>query len=122
MWDSKRKAKASITSLIGPGTQVSGSITFSGGLHVNGVVMGNVTGNASDDSTVLILGDDASIEGDIRASQIVLSGTVTGDVHGDDVELAPHAKVKGNIYYRSLEMAVGAEVNGQLIHSEPQAT
>jgi len=36
------------------------------------------------------------------------------------VELAPNAKVNGTVYYRLLEMAMGAEVNGQLVHTEEE--
>jgi cytoskeletal protein CcmA (bactofilin family) len=32
------------------------------------------------------------------------------------VELAPNSQVTGNIYYTRIEMAMGASVNGQLIH------
>jgi cytoskeletal protein CcmA (bactofilin family) len=38
------------------------------------------------------------------------------------IELAPQARVKGNVYYSLIEMAMGAEVNGSLVHrseSEP---
>ena len=36
------------------------------------------------------------------------------------VELATNARVSGTVYYRLLEMAMGAEVNGQLVHSEEE--
>ncbi len=120
MWDSKRKAKTNITTLIGLGTQVIGELNFTGGLHVNGSVKGNVLGNESDPAAVLVLGENAVIDGEVRAPQIILGGTVAGDVHGEYVELGEHAKVRGNIYYHRLEMAIGAEVNGQLIHLEPK--
>lgn len=120
MWE--RKSKISIMSLIGPGTQVLGSLSFAGGLHVNGGVKGNVTGEERDPSTVLMLGESAIIEGEVRATRVILGGTVTGDVHGEYVELSERAKVIGNIYYQRLEMAIGAEVNGQLIHLEPKPT
>jgi cytoskeletal protein CcmA (bactofilin family) len=43
---------------------------------------------------------------------------VIGDVYGTSrVELAPNAKVTGTVYYHLLEMAMGAEVNGRLVHS-----
>jgi cytoskeletal protein CcmA (bactofilin family) len=36
------------------------------------------------------------------------------------VELAANARVSGTVYYRLLEMAMGAEVNGKLVHTEEQ--
>ena len=43
---------------------------------------------------------------------------MVGDVYANErVELA-NARVSGTVYYRLLEMAMGAEVNGKLVHSE----
>ena len=57
----------------------------------------------------------------MRAPNIVLNGVVIGDVWASTcVELAPRARVNGNIYYERIEMALGAEVNGQLVRAEDQ--
>jgi cytoskeletal protein CcmA (bactofilin family) len=43
---------------------------------------------------------------------------VTGDVHAvEHVELAPQARIRGDVYYNLIEMAIGAEVNGSLVHT-----
>ena len=48
---------------------------------------------------------------------MVLNGEIVGDVYGTSrVELAPKARIKGNVYYSLLEMSIGAEVNGGLLH------
>lgn len=48
---------------------------------------------------------------------LILNGTVVGDVYASErVELASQARVTGTVHYRLLEMAMGAEVNGQLVH------
>ena len=48
---------------------------------------------------------------------VVVNGTVIGDVHAlAHVELAAQARVHGNVYYSLIEMAMGAEVNGNLVH------
>ena len=116
------KSKApKIATVIGAGTEVVGNIFFSGGLHVDGRVRGNV--QAEPDSTsALTLSEQGMIDGDINVPNVVVNGEVNGDVHGGHrVELAPMAKVTGTVYYNLLEMAMGASVNGQLIHSdEPQ--
>jgi cytoskeletal protein CcmA (bactofilin family) len=55
--------------------------------------------------------------------QIILNGTVNGDVTvSGRIELGASAKVVGNVYYHLIEMAAGAEVNGQLIHEEQPRT
>jgi cytoskeletal protein CcmA (bactofilin family) len=51
----------------------------------------------------------------------VLNGTVKGDVQaGERVELGATARVIGNVHYRLIEMAIGAEVNGKLVHEGAQ--
>jgi len=121
MWGSNsNKGKGKMTkvdTLVGEGTCVAGDVTFSGGLHVDGTVRGNVIAESGDSLALLVIGDHGRIEGEIRVPHVVISGAVSGDVRAlESVELAPHAQVTGNIYYTRIEMAMGAEVNGQLIH------
>ncbi len=113
------KSKATkIATVIGGGTEIVGNIVFSGGLHVDGRIKGNV--QAEPDSTsALTLSEQGVIDGDIHVPNVVINGEVNGDVYGGHrVELAPKAKVTGTVYYNLLEMAMGASVNGQLIHSD----
>lgn len=118
MWGKKKQTNGagSIDSLIGSKTEIRGDLYFSGGLHIDGKVKGNVIafeGNAS----TLILSSQGEIEGEVRVSHLMLNGTVKGDVYcSDSVELASEARVQGNVYYNLLEMAMGAEVNGSLVH------
>lgn len=113
----RRKLRnARIDSLIGRHTETLGDLRFSGGLHVDGTVKGNVY--ADDDSgAVLTLSEFGTVEGEVRVPNVVLNGTVIGDVHArDQIELAANARITGNVYYRLIEMAMGAEVNGSLVH------
>ena len=53
---------------------------------------------------------------------VVLNGTVKGDVRATQrVELGPKARVIGNVQYQLIEMSIGAEVNGKLIHESEHA-
>lgn len=114
---SKPKVKSSrIDTLIGQGTEITGNIYFSGGLRIDGSVNGNIY-TQDDDTAVLTLSERGIIQGEIKVSNLIINGTITGDVYSSShVELAPKAKIKGNVYYRLLEMSMGAEVNGKLIH------
>ena len=115
--NTKRKNKSSsIDTLIGQHTHIKGDISFSGGLRVDGSIAGNI--NATGDSeSVLTLSEQGSIEGEIKVPNLIINGSITGNVHAfEHVELAPQAKIQGNLYYNLLEMAMGSEVNGQLIH------
>lgn len=110
---------ARIDTLVGQGTEISGDLVFSGGLHVDGTIKGNVM--AEEGSTaLLILSEFGRIEGEVTVPNMVLNGEIVGDVFGSTrVELAPKARIKGSVYYNLIEMAIGAEVNGGLVH-QPQ--
>ena len=104
--------------LVGPQSEVSGDVKFTGGLHIEGTIKGNVIAE-NDGNSLVQLSESGTIEGEVRAPFIVLNGVVIGDVHGGEhVELASKARVAGNVYYNLIEMAVGAEVNGKLVHTQ----
>ncbi|MGD9385146.1 MAG: polymer-forming cytoskeletal protein [Thioalkalispiraceae bacterium] len=118
MWGNSKKPKqtAQIDSLIGQNSEIRGDVIFSGGLHVDGKVTGNVIAAEGEDS-VLTLSERGTIEGEVKVPNVVVNGTVIGDVHAlAHVELAAQARVHGNVYYSLIEMAMGAEVNGNLVH------
>ncbi|MGD2082817.1 MAG: polymer-forming cytoskeletal protein [Chromatiales bacterium] len=116
-----KKFKApKIATVVGQQTRIDGDLSFRGGLHVDGTIRGNVTAEV-DEGSALTLSEAGCIEGDVRVPNIILNGTVVGDVYANvRVELAPNAKVVGTVYYRLLEMAMGAEVNGQLVHRDEE--
>lgn len=112
------KPQNRIDSLVGVGTVVDGNITFTGGLRVDGHVRGNVTASDEQPST-LVLSEKAQIEGEIRVSHAVINGTVIGPVHGTEyVELQPKSNVTGDVHYRTLEIQLGAVVQGRLVHQD----
>jgi len=116
----KRKKQASgprrIDTLVGAGTRIIGDVHFSGGLHVDGHVKGNVDAPPASGST-LSVSDAGVIEGSVAVPNVVLNGVVKGDILANGrVELGTHARVSGNVYYGLIEMAMGAAINGKLIH------
>ncbi len=118
MWGQNKKPRqtAHIDSLIGQNTEIHGDVIFSGGLHVDGTIKGSVIAEKGEDS-VLTLSERGTIEGEVKVPNVVVNGAVIGDVHATGhVELAAHARIHGNVYYSLIEMAMGAEVNGKLMH------
>lgn len=108
-----------IDSLIGVGTRIEGSIHFSGGLRVDGQVCGNIIAT-SDKPSTLVLSDQAAVEGKIEVSHAVVNGTVTGAIYASEyVELQPKARVIGDIHYKSMEIQLGASIDGMLHHHDP---
>ncbi len=111
-----RKKNPSIDTLVGCNSRVDGDIRFGGGFHVDGYVKGNIKA-AADTLSIISISERGTIEGTVSAPEILLNGTIIGDaVAGHRILLGPNARVNGNVYYNLIEMAIGAEVNGKLIH------
>ena len=110
-----------IDSLIGAGTTVEGDVTFSGGLRIDGAVRGKVA-TVDNQPATLVLSEQARIEGEVHVSHVVINGAVSGPVTANDyLELQAKARVNGDVVYRTLEMHVGAVVEGKLAHSEQES-
>jgi cytoskeletal protein CcmA (bactofilin family) len=106
-----------VDTIIGQQTRIEGDIHFSGGLHIDGRIKGGVIAETGSGS-VLTISEHGSIEGDVRVPTVILNGQVTGDVRSAErIELAAKAKVDGDVYYNLIEMAMGAAVNGSLVHN-----
>ncbi|MEM6707367.1 MAG: polymer-forming cytoskeletal protein [Pseudomonadota bacterium] len=113
----KPKSDTGVT-LIAPSTRLAGDITFVEQLFVNGRIEGNVYADPESQATVVVA-EGGSIAGEIRVPNVIVNGSVEGDVHaGAKVELAAKARVRGNVYYRLMEMQMGATVEGQMVHEE----
>ncbi len=113
----KKRKITKIDTLIGQSTEIQGNIHFSGGLHVDGSIKGNVIAE-NDGQSMLSLNECGTIEGEVRVPYLMINGIVMGDVYsGEHVELAAKSRITGNVYYNLIEMAVGAEVNGKLFHT-----
>ena len=118
MFKSKSKLQR-IDTLIGAGTRIIGDVHFSGGFHVDGHVKGNVDALPDSGATVSV-SDSGVVEGSVAVPNVILNGTVKGDILAHErVELGATARVTGNVYYGLIEMEMGAEINGKLIH-EPR--
>jgi cytoskeletal protein CcmA (bactofilin family) len=98
----KQRRHTVVDTLVGANTRISGDLHFSGGCHVDGTVS---------------ISEEGNIEGGVTVPYVVLNGIVRGDVFANQrVELGPTARVIGNVYYNLIEMAIGAEINGKLVH------
>ena len=94
------KPSGRIDTLIGAKARVDGNIHFTGGLRIDGVVKGAVV---AEDVGTVILSENASVEGEIRAGHAVINGKVVGPIHGtESVELQAKANVNGDVHYKSL--------------------
>lgn len=112
------KAKNTIDSLIGASTKIEGNLYFKGGLRIDGHVKGNVIAE-SGDTSMLVISEQAKIEGEIRVAHLVVNGEIIGPVYSSELlELQPKARITGDVYYKALEMHGGALVSGKLTHDQ----
>jgi len=112
----KQRRHTVVDTLVGANSRISGDLHFSGGCHIDGTVNGSVTADP-DSKSALSISEGGNIDGGVTAPYVVLNGIVRGDVFANQrVELGPTARVIGNVYYNLIEMAIGAEINGKLVH------
>lgn len=97
--------------------KIAGDVYFSGILHVECTIEGDLI--SDDPSSTLILSDAGHIKGSVRASNVMANGRIDGNVLANNkVELYEKSRINGDLHYNLLEMAVGAGVNGKLVHHE----
>jgi cytoskeletal protein CcmA (bactofilin family) len=117
---SKRPAHR-IDTLVSRTVQLQGDLVFSGGMHLEGHIRGNV----SSTDGMLSVSEHGVIEGTVDVPRVELQGQVTGNIHArEQLSLGPRAQVHGDVAYGALQMSVGATVNGRLLKvagdSEPK--
>ncbi len=116
MFGRKQRRHTVVETLVGSNTTINGDVHFTGGCHVDGTVKGSVTADP-ESASALSVSEDGHVDGGVTVPYVVLNGIVKGDVCASQrVELGATARVIGNVYYNLIEMAIGAEINGKLVH------
>ena len=116
MWGSNKIRSSKIETLIGQSIELDGDLNFSGGLHLDGKINGNVSSEKGSNS-VLVVSEQGQISGDVSVPYAVINGTINGNVYASEkLELSNKACITGNVHYNVLEMASGASVNGNMLH------
>ena len=80
MFGRRKQTSTRIDTLLGKTATLNGDLEFSGGLHLDGRVNGNVRSSA-DDGGALSVSESGFIEGNVEVTNIVMNGTVNGDMH-----------------------------------------
>lgn len=111
----KSSISGRIDTLIARSARLQGDVEFSGGLHLEGHVIGNVRAKAGEGATLWV-SEQGCVEGAVDVPSVVLNGTVNGDVQARErVVIGATARINGNVHYGTIEMALGAQVTGKLI-------
>lgn len=108
-------AKDEINAFLGVGTTYRGRLDFTGSVRIDGVFEGEVESEGT-----LVVGREAVITGQVKVGQLVLGGTLTGDVTASvRVLLHKTARFKGVMHTPALSVEEGAVLEGQLGMSNP---
>ncbi len=104
-----------IDTLISKAARVQGDVEFAGGLHLDGRVQGQVRSIGTEPATLWI-SEQGTVEGGVDVPSVVINGTVIGDVHARErIAIGPQSRITGNVHYGTIEMTLGAQIDGKLI-------
>lgn len=103
---------SSAPSIISADLVVQGTLTSSGDIQIDGKVEGNVN------STGLVIGDKASIQGDVMAEDVTVRGRVKGSIRARKVLLASTCHVEGDILHEAFAVETGAFFEGNCRHAD----
>ena len=93
---------------LGPDTVVSGRLSFTVPTRIDGTLRGEVRA-----SEMLVVGEDAVVEGIIRALKLVVLGEVRGEVRGAErVEIGNGGRLIGTVETQSLIVKDGGCLDG----------
>lgn len=103
-------AKDEINAFLGVGTTYRGRLDFSGSVRIDGTFEGEVESEGT-----LVVGREAVISGQIRVGQLVLGGTLNGDVSASSrVTMHKTARFTGTLRTPALSVEEGAVIEGQV--------
>jgi cytoskeletal protein CcmA (bactofilin family) len=113
----KGKTGNEIVSYLGKGTEVTGDITFTSGMRIDGVIKGKIRSEAS-----LIIGPSGSVDAEVSVRNVAINGEFRGIIRAADrVEIHKDGKVFGDIYTPCLIIEAGATFEGRCNMNETAA-
>lgn len=110
-----------ITNHLSPGATLTGDLVLKdGGIRVKCHIEGTVTQDSND---LLIVDQEAVINGAVKAKYLLVLGTVNGDLTADRIVVGASARINGDIsYQRSFGSVTGARIRGRIAEVEQSAT
>ncbi len=103
---------SNVPSIISQDVVMRGNINSAGEIQFDGALEGDVKAGS------LIIGDKASVKGEIVCETVVVRGSVEGAIRAKSVSLASTARIQGDILHSSLSVETGAHFEGNCRHSD----
>ena len=102
----------SVPSLISADVLIKGSVEAEGEVQFDGSLEGDIRAKS------LMIGETASVKGEVIAEKVRVAGTVEGAIRANQVELTASAVVKGDVHHTALSIEAGAKLDGNCRHSD----
>jgi cytoskeletal protein CcmA (bactofilin family) len=105
---SKGKSTGVLNGFLDRGARVDGTLTFDDVFRIDGIVKGTILSEHE-----LVIGDGATVEGEIRVGRLAVSGTVRGVVHARErIEIHAGARIFAELHTPALLVEEGAVIQG----------
>ncbi|QTA93209.1 bactofilin family protein [Desulfonema magnum] len=105
----RKKKVGSISTFLGYGSSIEGTLEFQGTIRLDGNVRGRITSNGG----TVIVGEKAVINADIIVDGAIIMGEVNGTIDAKDrIEVYPPGRVVGDIQAPMISIDTGAVFNG----------
>jgi cytoskeletal protein CcmA (bactofilin family) len=110
----KKRKFVAITTLIDKDIVISGDTSYTGGIRIDGKIIGNLKVHGEEDS-LLIMGHGSKITGDVDVEKAIINGEINGNIKCHDyLELNTNSIVNGTIEYDIIEVQEGSKITGDL--------
>ncbi|WP_262504019.1 polymer-forming cytoskeletal protein [Sphingosinithalassobacter sp. CS137] len=97
-------------SVLGPDVVVTGNVTATNDLHIDGRVEGDVNCGS------LAQGSESQIFGSVVAESARLAGSIEGAVRVKQLTVERSAKITGDVEYENITIENGGHIDGRLKH------
>ncbi len=95
--------------IIGQNVKLQGNVTNQGSIQINGIVEGQI-----ESGSAVIIGNNATVRGPIKAKVVEIAGEVYGSVHAEDrIEIMTKGKLYGDCTTKNLVIKLGAVFVGK---------
>ena len=87
---------------------IQGNVLTSGDIQIEGVVEGDIRAHT------LVVGESATVKGEVIAEEVIVHGRVTGRLRGLKVRLSTSARCEGDIIHKTIAIESGAHFEGSV--------
>jgi len=103
-------------SVLGPDIAISGDLTATADLHLDGKIDGDIN------CAALVQGEASEVTGVVVAESARIAGKIKGSITAEVLVILKTARIEGDVAYGALTIEEGAQVDGKFTHrtAEPK--